>query len=133
MKDYLLYVRPFSQDKIREAIWDCGGYKSPRPDGVNFGFLKDLWGDIKHDFVRFMEKFHVNRRLVKGSNSTLIVPISKKYIPQGMNDFQPISLVGCMYKVLAKVLANILKNIIGKVISDSQSTFFREGRFWMTF
>lgn len=41
--------------------------------------------------------------------------------PQRLNDFCPISLVGCMYKVLA----NRLRVVIGSVISDSQSAFVK--------
>jgi len=37
----------------------------------------------------------------------------------------PISLVGCLYKVLAKVLANRLRNVIESVVSDSQSAFIK--------
>lgn len=42
-----------------------------------------------------------------------------------MNNFRPISFVGCMYKILANVLANRLRTIIGTVIFDSQSAFDR--------
>jgi hypothetical protein len=44
---------------------------------------------------------------------------------KGGNDIRPISLVGCMYKVLAKVLANRLRSVIGTVVSDSQSAFVK--------
>jgi hypothetical protein len=37
----------------------------------------------------------------------------------------PISLVGCLYKVLAKVLANRLRTVIRSAVSDSQSAFIR--------
>jgi hypothetical protein len=58
-------------------------------------------------------------------NSTFIALISKVDSPQRLNDFCPISLVGCMYKVLAKVLANRLRAVIGSVISDTQSAFVK--------
>lgn len=48
---------------------------------------------------------------------------SKVESPHRSNDFRPISLVGCMYKLIDKVLANWLQCVIGNVISDSQSTF----------
>jgi len=41
------------------------------------------------------------------------------------NDFRPISLVGCLYKVLAKVLANRLRLVVGSVVSESQSAFVK--------
>ena len=42
-----------------------------------------------------------------------------------MNDFQPISLVGSLYKILAKVLANKLRQVIDSVVSDVQSAFVK--------
>ena len=45
--------------------------------------------------------------------------------PQRLNDFRPISLVGCLYKVLAKVLANRLQTVVGRVVSDTQSAFVK--------
>lgn len=45
--------------------------------------------------------------------------------PQRFNDFRPISLVGCMYKVLAKVLANRLHQVVSGVVYDSQSSFVK--------
>lgn len=42
-----------------------------------------------------------------------------------MSDFCPISLIGCMYKVLSKVLANRLRKVIHVVIAECQSAFIR--------
>jgi len=55
---------------------------------------------------------------MKGINSTFIALIPKIDSPQRLNDFRPISLVGCMYKVWAKVLANKLRIVIGSVVSN---------------
>ena len=62
---------------------------------------------------------------MKGINSTFIALIPKIDSPQRLNDFRPISLVGCMYKVWAKVLANKLRIVIGSVVSNVQSTFIK--------
>lgn len=71
--------------------------------------------------MRFLLEFHHNGKLTKGINSTFIALIPKVENPQRLNDFCPISLVGCMYKVLA----NRLRVVIGSVISDSQSAFVK--------
>jgi hypothetical protein len=75
--------------------------------------------------MRFVIEFHRNGRLTKGVNATFIALIPKIDSPQRLNDFRPISLVGCMYKVLAKILANRLRAVIGSVVSDSQTTFVK--------
>ena len=33
-------VARFSEVEIKSAVWDCGGDKSPGPDGLNFNFIK---------------------------------------------------------------------------------------------
>lgn len=106
-------------------MWDCESFKSPGPDGISFGFLKDFWDLLKGDVMRFLVEFHRNGKLAKGINSTFIALIPKVENPQSLNEFRPISLVGSMYKILAKVLANRLRLVIGSVISDAQSAFVK--------
>jgi len=118
-------TKPFSLEEVKQAVWDCDSYKSPGPNSINFGFLKEFWDLIKDDFMRFMVEFHRNGKLTKGVNSTFIALIPKVNSLQRLNDYRPISMVGCMYKVLAKVLANRLRGVMGSVISDSQSAFVK--------
>ncbi|XP_058759958.1 uncharacterized protein LOC131633264 [Vicia villosa] len=35
-------IRGFLEEEIRRAVWDCDSDKSPGPDGVNFGFVKEF-------------------------------------------------------------------------------------------
>jgi len=116
-------IKSFTLEELKNAVWDCDSYKCLGPYGVNFGFIKDFWVDMKDDLMRFVSDIHCNGKLMKGINSTFITLIPKKDCPQRLNDYRPISLVGSLYKVLAKLLANRLKGTIGSVISDSQSAF----------
>ncbi|GAU41069.1 hypothetical protein TSUD_284390 [Trifolium subterraneum] len=92
-------VKPFSVEEVRAAVWDCDSYKSSGPDGVHFGFVKEFWGEMKDDIMRFLDEFHRNDRLTK---------------------------VGSIYKILAKVLANRLRKVVGSVVSEVQSAFVKE-------
>lgn len=118
-------TKPFNIEEVKKAVWDCDGSKSPGPDGISFDFIKKFWDILKEDFMRFLSEFHRNGKLANGINSTFIALIPKVQSPQGFNDLRPISLVGCLYKVLAKVLANRLKSVINKVVSDTQSAFVK--------
>ena len=73
-------TRPFSMDEVRRAVWDCENYKSPGPDGINFGFIKEFWDIMKEDVMRFIVKFHQNGRLARGINSTFIALIPRLII-----------------------------------------------------
>nr|GEY58757.1 RNA-directed DNA polymerase, eukaryota [Tanacetum cinerariifolium] len=44
------------------------------------------------------------------------------------NDYRPISLIGCIYKVVTKVLSNRLAPIISDLVSDTQSAFVANRR-----
>ena len=47
--------------------------------------------------------------------------------PLQLSEFRPISLVGCLYKIISKALSLRLKKVISKVIDVKQSAFL-EGR-----
>jgi hypothetical protein len=119
-------TRPFLEAEVKEAVWDCDSFKSLGPDGVNFGFFKDFWEEVKGGVMRFISEFHRNGKLTKGINSTFITLIPKVDNPQRLNDFRPISLVGSLYKILAKVLANRLRLVVCSVISESQTAFVKD-------
>jgi len=119
-------ILPFSEAEVKAAVWDCESFKSPGPDGVNFGFIKDFWEDIKGDVMQCISEFHRNGKLSRGINTTFIALIPKVDSPQRLNDFRPIALIGCLYKILSKVLANRLRLIIGWVVSETQTTFVKE-------
>jgi len=95
-------------------VRDCDSLQSPTLDGINFGYIKDLWVKLKSDVMRFVTEFDRNSKLSRGLNCTLIVLIPKVESPQRLNDFRRISQVGCMYKSLAKELANQLRLFILK-------------------
>jgi len=105
----------FSEEGVKQAVWNCGSFKSPGPDGINLGFINDFWELLREDLLLFFNDFHRHGRLTKGINSTFIALIPKVEIPQCLSDFRPISLVNCLYKILSKVLANMLRSLLFKV------------------
>ena len=120
-----MLVEHFQEEEIRRAVWSCGSDKSPGPDGFNFKFIKQFWEVIKPDFLRFFDEFYVNGVFPRGLNASFIALIPKVADPQGLNEYRPISLIGCTYKILAKVLANRLKRVMPLIISDRQSAFIQ--------
>ncbi|GKV28626.1 hypothetical protein SLEP1_g37648 [Rubroshorea leprosula] len=117
--------RPFAVEEIEEGLRSCNGSKAPGPDRYNFNFLKSVWHCIKEDFISFFSEFHRNGKLVRGLNSSFLALVPKKLNAVNLKDYRPISLIGCVYKLLAKVLANRLKSVMSEIVSETQSAFVR--------
>ncbi|GKV27606.1 hypothetical protein SLEP1_g36762 [Rubroshorea leprosula] len=125
--DNELLISSFSEEEIKNAVWDCDSSKSPGPDGFNFNFVKCMWEDLKTEIVGFIREFQDQGRLVRGSNASFITLIPKVENPQRIEEYRPISLIGVMYKIIAKLLANRLRKVLDKVIGEQQMAFI-EGR-----
>jgi len=52
-----------------------------------------------------------------------VILIPKKDNTTTLNDYSPISLIGCIYKIIDKILANRLKGVLQNVIDNTQSVF----------
>ncbi|GKV26314.1 hypothetical protein SLEP1_g35645 [Rubroshorea leprosula] len=117
----------FTIEEIREVVSSCASDKALGPDGFNFHFIKSIWETIEGDIINFLNEFHQNGRLVCGLNVSYITLVPKKKNPTTLQEYRPITMVGCLYKILAKILSNRLKKVIGKIINSSQSAFL-EGR-----
>jgi len=74
-----------------------------------------------------VKDFAVNGHWPRGTNALFLCLIPKVENPQQLDEFRPISLVRCLYKIISKVLSLYLKKVICKVIDVRQSTFL-EGR-----
>jgi len=81
-------------EEVKNAVWEIDSFKCLGPDGVNFGFIKEFWGDMKDDLMRFVSDFHCSSKLLRGINNTFITLIPKKDCPQSLNDFFSYFLVG---------------------------------------
>nr|GEU90455.1 RNA-directed DNA polymerase, eukaryota, reverse transcriptase zinc-binding domain protein [Tanacetum cinerariifolium] len=90
--------RHVSHDEIKRAVWDCGDNKSLGPDGFTFEFFKTYWDFVGQDFCAAVEHFFAHGSFAKGCNSSFIALIPKIIDAKFVNDFCPISLIGCVYK-----------------------------------
>ncbi|GKA96271.1 RNA-directed DNA polymerase, eukaryota [Tanacetum coccineum] len=90
-----------SYDEVKRAIWECGSDNTMGPDEFTFEFFKKFWYVVGEDVVRAVH----DAKLV--------------------NDFRPISLIGCLYKIIVKILVNRLVVVIDDIVSMEQSAFIK--------
>ena len=102
---------------------DCARVKEPGPDGFSFSFIKAGWEFLRQDFCDMLLEFHRRGQLHEEINATFL-PLDPKVLnPVDLKDFRPISLVGCVHKLLVKILANRLKVVLHQIISPFQGAF----------
>jgi hypothetical protein len=75
------------------------------------------------DVLAVFDEFHEFCSFEKSLNATFLALIPKKHNASNIRDFRPISLIGCMYKMLAKVLTNRLKFVLENLISETHNAF----------
>ena len=122
-EDNDVLCRDITKQEIVEAVSQCGSIKSPGPDSYNFYFLKNNWEVVGLDIIKVVFYLQEFGYIPRGCNASFITLVPKRESPFNLNDYRPISLTRCLYKILSKILANRLKCVLPKVIYIHQSTF----------
>ncbi|GKV16331.1 hypothetical protein SLEP1_g26989 [Rubroshorea leprosula] len=118
-EDNKMLVSTFTEEEIKEAVWSCDGNKSPGPDGFNFNLIKKVWPIIKEDICASIAEFYESGKMVKEGNASFIALIPKKENSTELGDYRPISVIGCMYKIVSNLLANRLRKVMDFIISQN--------------
>jgi len=118
-------VAPFRLEEIEGEVKDSDGDKSPGPDGFNFAFVKRFWYLLKGEVRIMFDQFHGNDVIPKAMLAYFVTLIPKIHSPLEVKDFRPISLLGCLYKLLAKVFARCLAKVMNLIISSNQLAFLK--------
>ncbi|XP_059638551.1 uncharacterized protein LOC132280812 [Cornus florida] len=69
------------------------------------------------------QEFYCHGTFEKSLNASFITLIPKKGGASDIKDIWPISLIGCLYKLIAKVLISRMSNVLDGLISESQNAF----------
>eukprot|EP00253_Pinus_taeda_P002467 PITA_02467 len=97
--------------------------KSPGPDGWTIEFYLAFFEILGNDLLQIVEDSRRRGRISSAIKSTFIALIPKSNAPISFDDFRPISLCNCLYKIIAKTIANHLKPILSQHISSEQFAF----------
>ncbi len=118
-----ILLTSFTEDEIRQALFQMSPSKAPGPDGMTALFFQKYWNIVGPDVIDAVLDFLNTGKMLSSINFTNIVLIPKVKSPANMTQFRPISLCNVLYKIVSKVLVNRMKVILPRVISDSQSAF----------
>lgn len=86
----------------------CEGGKAPELDEFNMDFVKSHWSLLKGVVMRIFDELFESGSFDKGFKASFITLIPKVPNLSSLNEYRPIGLVGCVYKVIAKMLSKRL-------------------------
>jgi hypothetical protein len=101
--------------------------KSPGLDGWTIEFFLGFLDFIGKYLLAMVEESRRTCHIYAPFNSTFIALIPKAINPSYFDDFCPIFLYNCIYKIVVKVIAKRIKDILSESISKEQFQFL-EGR-----
>ncbi|XP_016207154.1 uncharacterized protein LOC107647598 [Arachis ipaensis] len=86
-------------------------------------FIKKYWGEIGPEFTAAVMDFFQSAELPRDSNVTWVALAPKFVGAREIKDLWPISMVGCVYKVISKVLVQRMRKVMPDLVGKTQSVF----------
>jgi hypothetical protein len=69
-------------------------------------------------------------KVLGAMNAMFIALILEKNDPKTFNDYKPVSLCNCVYKIIPKILANKIKGVLSKVIFKEKIRFLNNRQIY---
>ena len=113
--------------ELKEVLHSFQKDKSMGPDGWSMDFYVGFFDFFSSDLLKVIEESRINCFIHPSFNATFIALIPKQDVPDSLDDYHPISLCNCIYKIIAKIISRRIKGILSKSISQEQFVFL-EGR-----
>lgn len=116
-------IRPISEQEIKTVLECCSHKKTPGPDGLNYEFYLTHYDSFKFDLVEtFNNYFNGTRRPPSSFTDGIITLIPKKGGNSlSLDDYRPISLLNCDYKLFTKIIPKRIENVLSKLIGKGQT------------
>lgn len=95
---------PFTLHKIEWAVRKLAKNKAVGPDALPNEFAHIFWDQIKEEVVQIIQMFHNGDIDLKEFNRANIIMIPKHEIAEELKDYQPISIINLIPKIISKIL-----------------------------
>lgn len=69
------------------------------------------------EVLKFVKNISLSWKFPNSINKTWVTLIPKSKSAKSVEDYRPVSMVGCLYKIISKVMSRRLRAVIGDIIS----------------
>ncbi|XP_016169174.1 uncharacterized protein LOC107611795 [Arachis ipaensis] len=88
-------------------------------------FIKKCWDKIGNEFTAALLNFFQCSKLPSDANVTWVALTPKFTGAKKIKDLRPISMVGCVYKVISKLLVRRMRRIMPGLVGETHSAFVK--------
>jgi hypothetical protein len=111
---------PLNLIEFDKAIKQCNKKSAPGTDGINNKFISHFWQFFRTPLLRYANCCYEKGTLTSLFKTAKIRLIPKKGNLKRLENWRPISLLNCFYKLISRVLTNRLKKVIDKITQIGQ-------------
>ena len=115
-------ISPFSEQEIREAVFQMEHNKAPGPDGFPAEFYQVFWEVIKKDLLARFSDCYEEKLPLFCLNFGVISLIPKTNDAKKIQQYRLICVLNVSFKIFAKVGTNRINKVAQSVIQPSQTT-----------
>ena len=109
-----------TQDEIKFAIQCLHANTSPGPDGLTPKFYQTFQNQLAPILQEVYNNMYIQNNSPDSQKTAIVKLIPKPGSKNDINNWRPISLLNCDYKILAKIISLRLSNSVSTYISASQ-------------
>lgn len=99
--------------------------KAAGPDKIPIEFYQPCWDILKADIVQLFQDFFDNKVDISRINYGIITLLPKVSDASKIQQYRPICLLNCLYKLITKTLTLRMEEVAGKLIHSTQTAFMK--------
>jgi len=103
-----------------------GNNKAAGPDKIPIEFFQSCWEIVRLDIIQLFDDFYNDKVDVSRMNYGIITLLPKVKDASKIQQFRPIRLLNCLYKLITKTLTTRLEAVADKLIHSTQIAFMKK-------
>ena len=110
----------WGNSELTLAVKELKKGKSPGPDGISNEFYIIFFEKVKESLLKTLNYIYQNDTLNEKFTNGVITLVHKKEDPSKIENYRPITLLNCDYRLLSRILNNRIKPTLKQIISEQQ-------------
>jgi hypothetical protein len=107
-------IKPFLEEEIKIALFQMKKKQGDGPDGMTIEFYHKCWSFIKKDICDMFDDFYLESLDIQRINYGIITLLPKVKDANMIQQFRPIYLLNCVYKLFTKCFTIRLESVAGR-------------------